>query len=111
LDIVVLTSFNEGTPLSLIEAQLCGKPVVASNVGGVKDTLINGESGFLIDDHSLQKFSDAIVLLAHDKELRNKMGENGKHFATAEFSKETEVAQMRNIYLSINTKNSSPNYA
>jgi glycosyltransferase involved in cell wall biosynthesis len=111
LDIVVLTSFNEGTPLSLIEAQLCGKPVVASDVGGVKDTMIDGETGFLIDDHSLQKFSDAILLLAHDEDLRNKMGQKAKNFATAEFSKQKEVTTMRNIYMSNNTKNSSANYA
>jgi glycosyltransferase involved in cell wall biosynthesis len=46
LDMVVLTSLNEGTPLSIIEAQFCGKPIIASNVGGVKDTFANKVSGF-----------------------------------------------------------------
>ncbi|MBW7952684.1 MAG: glycosyltransferase, partial [Chitinophagaceae bacterium] len=51
LDIVMLTSLNEGTPLSIIEAQFCGKPVIAINVGGVKDTFNSEKSGFLINDY------------------------------------------------------------
>jgi glycosyltransferase involved in cell wall biosynthesis len=100
LDIVVLTSFNEGTPLSLIEAQLCTKPVVAADVGGVKDTLVDGETGFLIQGHNVQQFSEAIERLAKDKNLRQQMGERGKQFASASFSKAKEVERMRKIYLS-----------
>jgi glycosyltransferase involved in cell wall biosynthesis len=100
LDIVLLTSFNEGTPLSLIEAQLCGKPVVAADVGGVRDTMIDGETGFLIQGHDVQKFTDAILQLAGDESLRNRMGEKGKAFASTSFSKQKEVERMREIYQS-----------
>ena len=50
LDIVTLTSFNEGTPVSLLEAQAAGKPIVAINVGGTADTMLDEESGFLLKD-------------------------------------------------------------
>jgi len=103
LDMVVLTSFNEGTPLSLIEAQICGKPVVAVNVGGVRDTLQHGLTGFLIPDHDVTKFVEAILQLADDTELRKTMGENASTFATASFSKEKEINRMRNIYMSDKT--------
>ena len=55
-DMVVLTSLNEGTPLSIIEAQFCGKPIIASNVGGVKDTFAKDVSGFLIDGHNVESY-------------------------------------------------------
>lgn len=104
MDIVVLTSFNEGTPMSLIEAQLCGKPVVAVNVGGVKDTMIAGETGFLIPDHDLFKFSEAVLRLVNDSNLRNTMGEKAKQFASVSFSKEKEILNFRNLYLSYKTE-------
>jgi glycosyltransferase involved in cell wall biosynthesis len=99
LDIVVLTSFNEGTPLSLIEAQLCGKPVVAADVGGVRDTMIDGETGILIQDHDIQQFTNAIIRLANDAELRSRMGEKGREFASVSFSKTKEIERMREIYM------------
>lgn len=103
LDIVALTSFNEGTPMSLIEAQLCGKPVVAVNVGGVRDTMIDGETGFLINGHHIDEFSAAIIRLAEDDILRTTMGKNAKQFATRVFSKEKEIENMKNLYLSYET--------
>ncbi len=98
IDIVVLTSLNEGTPVSLIEAQLFAKPVVATNVGGVKDTLINNKTGFLIDDFSVEEFVKKIRLLANDKSLRERMGKAGMAFAADRFSKEKEVAAIDDLY-------------
>ncbi|HXL56723.1 MAG TPA: glycosyltransferase family 4 protein [Chitinophagaceae bacterium] len=98
MDIVALTSFNEGTPVSLIEAQICSKPVVAVDVGGVRDTFINNESGFLISDHNVAEFTDKLSLLIQNKELRRSMGEKGYLFAKEKFSKQTEVNAFRKLY-------------
>lgn len=98
MDIVVLTSSNEGTPLSLIEAQLCHKPVVAINVGGVKDTFINNKSGFLIENHNAEKFAEKLFELIENKELRIAMGEKGYLFAKEKFSKQAEVNAFRKMY-------------
>jgi glycosyltransferase involved in cell wall biosynthesis len=100
MDIVVLTSLNEGTPLSLIEAQLCGKPVVAPDVGGISDTMVDGETGFLLKGHDVREFAGAIERLVNDEQLRDQMGEKGRQFASSSFSKEKEVERMREIYLS-----------
>jgi glycosyltransferase involved in cell wall biosynthesis len=100
LDIVVLTSLNEGTPLSIIEAQVCAKPVVATNVGGVKDTFIDNESGFLIKDHDISEFVNKLKLLVENKELRKKMGCAGQAFAKKNFSKQTEVNAFKDLYAS-----------
>lgn len=105
LDIVVLTSFNEGTPMSLIEAQLCGKPVVAVNVGGVSDTMIANETGFLIPGHNLKQFSNALLTLINDKELRKNMGNTARKFAAASFSKESEITNFTELYHSYKLSN------
>lgn len=98
MDIVVLTSNNEGTPLTLIEAQLCSKPVVAVNVGGVQDTFINEQSGFLIGTHNADAFADKLKQLIENKTLRVAMGEKGYFFAREKFSKQAEVAAFKNMY-------------
>lgn len=101
LDIVALTSFNEGTPMSLIEAQMCGKPVVSVNAGGVCDTMMAGETGFLIARHDVKLFADAIIQLASDAELRKKMGAAGKAFIQSKFSKEKEIESFKHLYHSL----------
>ena len=98
LDIVTLTSLNEGTPLSLIEAQICRKPVVATDVGGVRDTFINNESGFLINNHDVTEFTGKLLLLIQNKELRKEMGKKGHKFAKENFSKQVEVNAFRKLY-------------
>ena len=98
LDIVALTSNNEGTPLSLIEAQVCGKPVVATDAGGVKDTFINNETGFLIPQQNENAFAEKLSLLIEDSALRESMGRNGAAFAAKKFSKSVEVENFKKLY-------------
>lgn len=99
LDMVVLTSLNEGTPLSIIEAQFCGKPIIASNVGGVKDTFAKDVSGFLIDGHNVESYVEKIQLLCNNIELRNKMSSEAIKFATTTFHKQQEVKAVKQLYL------------
>lgn len=99
LDIVVLTSLNEGTPLSIIEAQFCGKPIVANNVGGVKDTFENGISGFLIDGIEVKDYVNKILLLANNVALRNNMSEQAIKFANQTFNKQQEVQAIKQLYV------------
>lgn len=99
MDIIVVTSFNEGTPLSIIEAQLAGKPVVAVDAGGVKDTFIPDESGFLLPGYEVAPFAEKIQMLIADAHLRDKMGRRGAQFVAAKYNKEKEVESMRNLYL------------
>lgn len=98
IDIVMLTSLNEGTPVSLIEAQMFGKPVVATNVGGVRDSLISNQTGFLIHNFSVEEAVQQLKQLVHDKALRTEMGEKGKAFVEEQFSKEKEAAAIDDLY-------------
>lgn len=104
LDIVVLTSLNEGTPLSIIEAQFFKKPVVATDAGGVKDSMENGVTGFLVEKDDITTFCEKLKLLINDEELRNTMGQAGKQFASVKFSKQKEVAAIKDLCFSMLNK-------
>jgi glycosyltransferase involved in cell wall biosynthesis len=101
LDVVVLTSLNEGTPVALIEALACGVPVVSTNVGGVGDIIRDGERGFLEDKADVKKFAEDIFRLLKDAPLRHKFSEQGKTFIQNTFSVERLVADIRGLYLQL----------
>lgn len=100
LDIVVLTSHNEGTPVSLIEAQSACIPVVSTNVGGVEDIVIHGETGFITEVSETDLFAGYVVQLIEDKNLREKMGKSGYENVVKRYSKQRLINDMRNLYLS-----------
>lgn len=77
LDIVALSSFNEGTPVSLIEAQASGVPVVSTDVGGVRDIVEDGKTGIITREFDAENYAKALLLLVEDEELRKEMAENG----------------------------------
>jgi glycosyltransferase involved in cell wall biosynthesis len=101
IDIIALTSLNEGTPLALIEAQFFKKPVVATDVGGVRDCMKDRVTGFLIETNDTATFGKNLTLLVNDQYLRNKMGEEGRKFASVNFSKEKEITETKELYLSL----------
>lgn len=69
LDIVTLTSFNEGTPVTLIEALSAGKPVVSTNVGGIADIVEHGKNGYLTAVDDVPAFTEALLrILRKDSE-------------------------------------------
>jgi glycosyltransferase involved in cell wall biosynthesis len=99
-DIVVLTSDNEGTPLSLIQGGMAGLPVISTNVGSISDVVISGETGFLVDA-DLSQLVDAIEKLASNVELRQKLGENAKEFTKMNFGVERLVSNHEDLYKSM----------
>jgi len=76
LDIVALTSFNEGTPVSLIEAQASSKPVISTNVGGIENVVTDCETG-LLTEVSVKSFSDKLISLVNNDLQRLTFGVNG----------------------------------
>ncbi len=79
LDIIALTSKNEGTPVSLIEAQASGKPIVSTNVGGIENVVKVNETAFLSAVGDAKSFTKNLLNLIEDEELRAKMSKNGNH--------------------------------
>jgi len=77
-DVVVLPSRAEGAPRSLIEAAACGIPLVATDVPGCREVVLDGRSGYLVPLHDVGALTDAVLRLARDDELRQRMGEAGR---------------------------------
>jgi glycosyltransferase involved in cell wall biosynthesis len=77
LDIIALTSLNEGTPVSLIEAQAAGKSIVTTNVGGVEDAVVPLETALLAEKSNTSDFADKLLMLIQDDDLRARIASNG----------------------------------
>lgn len=84
-DSLVLTSDNEGTPVSIIEAQRLGRPVIATAVGSVSEVLVNEESGFVID-FSAARFVDKLEILLKNNDTYIGQSNYAKRFANHKFS-------------------------
>jgi glycosyltransferase involved in cell wall biosynthesis len=103
LDIVALTSDNEGTPVSLIEAHAAGKPVVSTDVGGIRDVVLEGGSALLSKAGDIDEFSFNMSKLVENQVLRKEMGLRGQDFVTARFSYTRLVNDMRSLYRNLLT--------
>ena len=98
LDVVGLTSLNEGTPVSLIEAMASAKAVVATDVGGVKDIVRHGVRGYLVPSQNEAAFADATIQLLNDDHLAREFGSNGREFAKKNFSEERLAKDTEHLY-------------
>lgn len=98
MDVICLTSDNEGTPVSLIEAQACNVPIVSTEVGGVLDIVSQGETGFVVPKGDLHAFAEKLGLLIENEEIRKKMSQNGWNFVKDKFHYTRLAADMANYY-------------
>ncbi|MFT4779039.1 MAG: glycosyltransferase involved in cell wall biosynthesis [Flavobacteriales bacterium] len=101
LDLVVLTSHNEGTPVSIIEAQAAGIAVVSTKVGGVQDVVLHEKTGFLVAPNDASQFANAVSQLIDSESLRKSFGARGIEHAFSLFTKERLSANMRALYQSL----------
>ena len=98
VDIVCLTSKNEGTPVSLIEAQAGRIPIVTTDVGGVRDIIKDGETGFVIPLNAKALFIDRVLELVENEKTREKMSQNGWNYVQDKFHYKTLVKNMDHLY-------------
>jgi len=87
-DVLIFPSVDlEGLPLTILEAQSCGLPVIASNTGAVKDVINNGENGFIVNPPgSPEKILESLMKLYENPELRKKMSEVGRRRIVDQYS-------------------------
>ena len=86
IDVYALVSGIDMSPLTLQEAQLMKKPVVATNVGGIPELMKNNETGFLVEKGDADGWIEKLFLLINNKEKRKTMGENGRKFVEENFN-------------------------
>jgi glycosyltransferase involved in cell wall biosynthesis len=96
-DIVILTSDNEGTPLSLIQAGMSALPVVTTRVGSVPEVVLDGVTGFVTNLY-VQEIADALEKLAKSAELRTRMGAAAQEFTLSNFGVDRLVNDHELLY-------------
>lgn len=97
-DMLILPSFLESFPMTILEAMACGLPVIASNVGDVADMVKEGETGFLIDKGDYQTLAERINQLLSDEALRIRMGKNARSLVVENYSLETMGRKTLEVY-------------
>ncbi|HXP51682.1 MAG TPA: glycosyltransferase [Bacteroidia bacterium] len=107
VDVIALSSLNEGTPVSLIEAQAASKPIVSTQVGGIENVVIPGSSALLspVNDHIA--FSENLLKLVNDPTLRQNLSVTGKDFVIEHFHYTALVMNMSHLYLKLLQDNHS----
>ena len=98
MDIMCLTSKNEGTPVSLIEAQASNLPVISTDVGGVSDIVSQNETGFIISRKGKREFVEKLKTLVENDDLRNKMKTKGWDHVHLKFSYTRLASDMEEYY-------------
>lgn len=97
-DVFVLPSIQEGQGIVLLEAQACGKPVVAFNIGGVCEAVQNGTTGLLVERGNIDGLADALLSLLSDSVLRKRMGLAGRSFVAENYTWELCAERMLKVY-------------
>ncbi len=98
IDVFVMPSRQEGLGLSVMEAQSCGCPVVATNVGGLPSLVIDGQTGLLIEPESPEAVANAVIKLFKDDDLSQRLSDNGRDFIQAKFSARGMVDKTADLY-------------
>jgi glycosyltransferase involved in cell wall biosynthesis len=96
-DIFCLSSHNEGMGKVLAEAMALGKPIIASDIGGIRDIVRPGENGFLVPVGNVHAWAEAICRLCHDPEMRRRIGDAGFQLAPR-YSSEEMIKMIDRLY-------------
>jgi len=96
--VFVLPSHREGMPLAILEAMSFGLPVIVSTVGGIPETVVEGETGLLVEPGDIKGLAEAMKRLALDPGLRRRFGQAGRKRAEERFSLQAAAARLKQIY-------------
>lgn len=97
-DIFAITSFHEGLPMSLLEAMAVGTPVISTDVGGISEVIVDGESGLLVRGMDPAVFGDKIMRLYEDTDMRIRISENGQRVVRERFDILKNNRLLENLY-------------
>lgn len=101
MDIICLCSINEGTPVSLIEAQASNVAVISTDVGGVKDIVLDKKTGFIVTSNTKEEYKEKLLTLIEDDILRKKMSDSGWDFVKDTFHYTRLAKDVRELYLTL----------
>ena len=98
MDIIALSSLNEGTPVSLIEAQAANNPVVSTNVGGIENVVLQNKTGLLSDVEDLETYSANLLELVENESKREAMSKEGWKHVKDQYSYKRLVSDVDKLY-------------
>lgn len=101
MDIIALTSNNEGTPVSLIEAQAAGKPIVSTSVGGIENIVLKNETALLSAPNDETAFANHLLQLIEDDEMRCRFSKRGYELVKEKFTYQRLCKDMADLYHSL----------
>jgi glycosyltransferase involved in cell wall biosynthesis len=93
-----MPSKDESFGVAAVEASATGLPVVASNVGGIPEVVVDNVTGYLVEKKNMEKLAEAIEKLIHDPRLRLEMGKAGREFVEREYVWKDNLVAMKNLY-------------
>jgi glycosyltransferase involved in cell wall biosynthesis len=99
MDVLVHASLREGLARALPQALIAGKPVVSYDVDGAREVVVPGETGYLLPPQTVEPLAQALIALAEDRVLRERLGRTGRARFTAPFRRETMAAELHALYL------------
>lgn len=99
--IAVPSTWAEAFPFSVLEAMACGRPVVATSVGGIPEQVIDGETGVLVPPGAPKRLAEAILWLRDNPRLASGMGERGKQLVESEYTVSAFAERMEKVYLDV----------
>ena len=98
MDIIALSSLNEGTPVSLIEAQAANNPIVSTNVGGIENVVLQNKTGLLSDINDIDSYADNLLELIENNGKREAMKKEGWNHVKDQFSYSRLVNDIDQLY-------------
>ena len=98
-DVFLSTSVSEGLPHSIEEAMAAGVPVVATDVGGIRELIDDGENGFIVPSDDVEAMVERVKMLLDSPELRRRIGMAGREKMRREFTVEKMVDTLQNVYI------------
>jgi glycosyltransferase involved in cell wall biosynthesis len=105
LDIVVLPSLREGFPVVLLEAMAAGKPIVATNVNGIPEAVVDGKTGILVSPNDVVSLINGIRELLLNKEKAAEMGRMGRIVVKEKFTSVEMAQKVKNLYIQLISRN------
>jgi colanic acid/amylovoran biosynthesis glycosyltransferase len=87
----------EGTPNTILEASAAGLPVVSTRHAGIKEAVVHGQTGFLVDEHDVQGMADYMKVLAQDVDLATELGANGTNHITVNYNLDKRIQRLDKV--------------
>ena len=100
-DIFILSSHYEGMPYALLEAMSMGLPAVGTNVSGIKDLIVHGETGYLVGEGNFQELADAVIKLIENPDKLSFFSSNAKNLADHNYNLDNGIKNYQEFYSSL----------